>query len=52
MANLTRWDPVHEMWNMRTAMGRYLEAALLPSGSRLVPTSWDLAMDVVETDDE
>jgi HSP20 family protein len=52
MSNLTRWDPFRDMWNMRTALDRFFEAPLNMRGSDWYPTSWDLALDVAETEDE
>jgi HSP20 family protein len=52
MSNLTRWDPFRDMWSMRSAMDWFFENALTNFGSDWNPASWDLALDVAETDDE
>ena len=52
MSNLTRWDPFHEMWNMRTTMDRFFDTSTMRSDARCDTTPWNLALDVVETDDE
>ena len=53
MANLTVWDPFREMTTLRHAMDRLFENALVyPQGAWMKPISWDLALDVAESDDE
>jgi HSP20 family protein len=50
---LTRWDPFREMISLRREMDRLFDTAL--SGSQQAgwqPASWDLALDVVESEDE
>ena len=54
MSNLIRWDPFRDLsnlrwWTFRNEMDRMFENSLL---SPLEPTTWDLALDVAETDDE
>jgi len=51
MSNLTRWDPFRDMMALRNMMDRWLE----PSWSATTgwqPMSWDLALDVAETEDD
>ncbi|MDI6693735.1 MAG: Hsp20/alpha crystallin family protein [Anaerolineales bacterium] len=50
MSNLTRWDPFREMMTFRNWMDRMFESAL--STPSWQPFTWDLALDVAETDDE
>jgi HSP20 family protein len=48
---LTRYDPFRELLSIRNTMDRLFESAL--SGTSIwQPVSWDLALDVVETEDE
>jgi HSP20 family protein len=54
MSNLIRWDPFRELsnfrwWNFRNEMDRMFENNML---SPFETTTWDLALDVAETDDE
>jgi HSP20 family protein len=54
MSNLTRWDPFREMWSVRNLMDRMMDRWLEPSWSMTTdwqPASWDLALDVAETED-
>ena len=51
MSNLTRWDPFREMWSLRNMMDRWLEPSWSPA-TGWPPTSWDLALDVAETEDD
>jgi HSP20 family protein len=55
MSNLTRWDPFREMWSLRNVMDRMMDHWLEPSWSQTAgwqPMSWDLALDVAETEDD
>ena len=51
MSNLTRWDPFREMTTLRNWMDRWMDT---PFGTMTTwqPTTWDLALDVAETDDD
>jgi HSP20 family protein len=49
---LTRWDPFREMMSLRREMDRLFDSALSGSQGDWHPTSWDLALDVVENPDE
>lgn len=55
MSNLTRWDPFREMMTFRNWMDRWMdrwfETSLSPL-STWQPITWELALDVAETDDE
>ena len=51
MTNLTRWDPFREMMTLRNWMDRWMDTPL-NTLSTWQPVSWDLALDVAETDDE
>ena len=52
MANLMRWDPYREMWNMRSALDRFFDDSIGVPRLSLYQGGWDLALDVAETDDE
>ncbi len=52
MSNLTRWDPFRDMWSMRSNLDRFFENALANFGADWNPNTWDLALDVAETNDE
>lgn len=53
MSNLIRWDPFREMMSLRNTIDRMFENSLLSSGmTGWEPMSWDLALDVAETDDD
>jgi HSP20 family protein len=54
MSNLTRWDPFRELWSVRNMMDRMMDRWLEPTWSLTTdwqPASWDLALDVAETED-
>jgi HSP20 family protein len=51
MTNLTRWDPFREMMTLRNWMDRWMDTPLTTL-SNWQPVTWDLALDVAETDDE
>lgn len=51
MSNLTRWDPFRDMMALRNMMDRWLEPSLSPTAG-WQPMSWDLALDVAETEDD
>ena len=51
MTNLTRWDPFREMMTLRNWMDRWMDTPL-STLSTWQPASWDLALDVAETDDD
>lgn len=48
---LTRWDPFQEMITLRNAVDRLLDNTISPLASQQ-PTTWGLALDVIEKDDE
>ena len=53
MSNLVRWDPFREMMSLRNAMDRLFENAFItPSLGWPQDITWELALDVSETDDE
>ena len=49
---ITRWDPFQEMITLRNYVDRLLEPSFGPSSASLQPTTWGLALDVVEKEDE
>lgn len=49
---LTRWDPFREMLSLRREMDRLFDNVLSGSQAGWQPTSWDLALDVIENPDE
>jgi HSP20 family protein len=51
MSNLTRWDPFREMMTLRNWMDRWMDTPL-GTVSAWQPTTWDLALDVAETDED
>jgi HSP20 family protein len=52
MTSLIRWNPVREMMNLRNEMDRLFERAMGTSNAEWQgPTTWGLALDVVENDD-
>ena len=53
MSNLKRWYPYREMMAMRNAMDHLFENSFFtPASPWLQNVTWDLALDVSETDDE
>jgi HSP20 family protein len=52
MNNLTRWDPFREMMAMRSAMDRIFDRTLSAPDSWMEPDSWNMALDVAETENE
>lgn len=48
---LTRWDPFQEMINLRSAVDRLFDTSFGPADHQQ-PTSWGLALDVIEKEDE
>jgi HSP20 family protein len=52
MSNLVRWDPFREMLSLRRTMDRLFDDALTGSQSEYLPGAWNLALDVIENDDE
>ena len=53
MSNLTRWDPFREMMSLRNAMDCMFDNAIFGSQAGWFrPMTWDLAMDVLEKEDE
>jgi len=51
MTNLTRWDPFREMMTLRNWMDRWMDTPL-NTLSIWQPATWDLALDVAETDED
>jgi HSP20 family protein len=51
MANVVRWDPFRDMMNLRRSMDRLFDDAMTDSET-WQPVTWDLALDVVENEDE
>jgi len=49
---LTRLDPLREMMTMRSAIDRMFDSSLVGAPRWDAVASWDLALDVTETDDE
>jgi len=47
---LTRWDPFQEMIQLRNAVDRLFDSTVAPFTAQ--PTTWGLALDVIEKDDE
>jgi HSP20 family protein len=52
MSNLTRWDPFQEMMAWRSAMDRMFDRAITAPDAWTETDSWNLALDVAETDNE
>ena len=58
MSNLTRWDPFREMMTLRSAMDRLFDDTFFGPRSNWMErsgldlSSWELALDVAETNDE
>ena len=52
MSNLTRWDPFREMLVWRNAMDRMFDRARSAPDEWMETDSWNLALDVAETEDE
>lgn len=52
MANLIRWDPFREMWNMRNGIDRFFEDSMSVPRMPWYQGGWDLPLDVAETEDE
>lgn len=53
MTKIIRWNPYSEAMSLRNAMDRLIENAPISHDVRWFrPTSWDLALDVAENDDE
>jgi len=52
MSNLTRWDPFREMLVWRNAMDRMFDRARSVPDEWMETDSWNLALDVAETEDE
>lgn len=53
MTNLTRWEPIREMWNMRRDVDRLFDNFFAPLTDQTweTPVTWGLAVDVSENDD-
>ena len=53
MSDIIRWNPFREMVSLRDAMDRMFEDAMIgPEWEWRPATSWQLSLDVVESDDE
>jgi HSP20 family protein len=53
MSDIIRWNPFREMVSMRNAMDRMFDDALIgPEWDWRPTTSWQLSLDVVESDDD
>jgi HSP20 family protein len=52
MSNLIRWDPFREMLAWRGAMDRMVDRAITVPDAWMETDSWNLALDVAETDNE
>jgi len=53
MSNIIRWNPFGEMVSLRSAMDRMFEGAMIGPELEWRPsTSWQLSLDVVESDDD
>jgi HSP20 family protein len=52
MYAISRWDPFREMMSMRSTMDRLLENAFTNQQGWQQAGAWNLALDVVETEDE
>lgn len=52
MSNMIRWDPFREMLSLRRTMDRLFDDALSGSQNEYLPSAWNLALDVIENDDE
>src|SRR3990172_5253062 len=48
---LTRWDPFHEMLNLRNTVDRFFETTLNDLNVTTQPMAWGLPLDVIENDD-
>jgi HSP20 family protein len=51
MSNIIRWDPFRDLMNLRRSMDRLFDEAMSDS-EVWQPMTWDLALDVIEKDDE
>ena len=49
---LTRWDPFQELITLRNAVDRLFDTSIVPSSGSQQPSTWGLALDVVEKEDE
>ena len=49
---LTRWDPFQELITLRNAVDRLFDTSIVPSSGSQQPSTWGLALDVVEEEDE
>jgi HSP20 family protein len=49
---LSRYDPFREMMSLRSAMDRLFDSAFVGSRNDLESGTWELALDVSETDEE
>lgn len=52
MNAISRWDPFREMLTMRNAMDRLFEGSFSSAPGWYGPSTWDLALDVAENQDE
>ncbi len=52
MNYLTRWDPYREMLGLRSMFDRFFDTSLASADADWQPLTWNLALDVSETDDE
>jgi len=52
MSNMVRWDPFREMMGLRRAMDRLFDDALASSSGEWQPLAWNLALDVIENENE
>lgn len=52
MNYLTRWDPYREMLGLRSMFDRFFDTSLASADAGWQPLTWNLALDVAETDDE
>jgi HSP20 family protein len=52
MSNMVRWDPFREVMGLRRAMDRLFDDALVSSSNEWQPVAWNLALDVIENDNE
>ena len=51
MANIIRFDPFRDMFTLRHAMDRLFDSAFVSGFPYQTETSWNLALDVSESDD-
>lgn len=49
---LTRWDPFRELMTIRNTMDRLFDSAMAGSPTTWQPVTWDLALDVAESENE